>query len=95
MKFHILVLLLTVFALSACISGRPKTESYTDSNGVTTAIQSDKDVCKQSCNDDYSRCSETDGAKDNSGVQGARGFFGASAECRSTLKSCLGSCKGL
>jgi len=95
MKIKCLAVLFSLLLLFGCISGRPQTETYTDSNGVTTAIQSDKDVCKQSCNDDYSRCSETNGAKDNSGVLGAKGFFGASAECRNTLKSCLGACKGL
>lgn len=79
--------------LSGCISGRPKSETYTDSAGKTTIIQSDKDMCNQSCNDDYSRCMETDDARDNGGVNGPKGMFGASAECRSALKDCLPTCK--
>jgi hypothetical protein len=80
--------------LGACVSGTPKSDTYTDHNGVTTLIQSDRELCVSSCNDDYSRCMDTDDAKDNGGVNGPAGMFGASADCRNSLKECLPSCKG-
>jgi hypothetical protein len=93
MKSKLLIVGLSCLLLVGCISGRPKSDTYTDSNGKTTLIQSDKEICVQSCNDDYSRCMETDDAQDNSGVHGPKGMFGSSAECRSALKDCLPGCK--
>jgi hypothetical protein len=93
MKFKLLVVALSCVLLSGCISGRPKDDTYTDMSGKTTIIQSDRDMCTQSCNDDYSRCMETDDAQDNGSVNGPKGMFGASAECRTSLKNCLPGCK--
>jgi hypothetical protein len=32
-------------------------------------------------------------ARDNGGVNGPKGMFGASSDCRSALSSCMPSCK--
>jgi hypothetical protein len=79
--------------LSACISGVKPADTYTDSAGKTTVFETGRESCTSSCNEDESKCMESDSAQDNSGINGPRGMFGASAECRNDLKSCLASCK--
>lgn len=93
MPLKLLTFLFCSLLLTGCISGRPKQETYTGANGQTTIILSNKDLCTQSCNDDYARCMDTDDAKDNGGVNGPKGMFGASAECRASLKKCLPGCR--
>jgi hypothetical protein len=93
MKLKFLIMAFACVLLTGCISGRPQSDTYTDSNGKTTVIQSDREMCTQSCNDDYSRCMDTFEAQDNGGVHGAKGMFGASADCRDDLKNCLPRCK--
>jgi hypothetical protein len=95
MNHKALIILSSCLLLSGCISGRPKSDTYTDSAGKTTVIQSDKEMCVQSCNDDYSRCMDTDSAQDNGGVHGPAGMFGGGADCRNSLKNCLPTCKGM
>jgi hypothetical protein len=93
--------LLTVMALSACVSGTKPPDTYVGKNGKTTIIESDREMCERSCNDTYSRCMESTAAENNSGVNGPSGsgilgptgMFGASAECRSDLQRCLPACK--
>ncbi len=88
------ILMVTIVGmLAGCISGTPKQDTYTDRAGQTTVIESDRELCVHSCNDEYSRCMDTDAAERNpEGV--APGMFGASADCRSALRSCLPGCKG-
>ncbi|HEU0118609.1 MAG TPA: hypothetical protein VFR09_08245 [Alphaproteobacteria bacterium] len=88
-----LVVLLVTVALAGC-AGHPKQDSYTSSNGTTTLIESDKDMCVHACNDDYERCMDQTPAENNEGVHGPAGMFGASADCRNDLHNCLPTCKG-
>jgi hypothetical protein len=81
-----------VLSLSACISGTHPPDSYTDSSGKTTVFQTSKESCTSSCNEDNSKCMESDAAR-SSGVNAPAGMFGASAECHNDLKSCLNSCR--
>ena len=85
--------MLSASLLTACISGVKPADTYTDRNGKTTVIESDKEMCKRSCNDDYSRCMDTSAAQDNDGIHGPSGVFGASGDCRSALQKCLPGCK--
>lgn len=85
--------MLSASLLSACVSGTKHADTYTDKNGKTTVIESDREMCQRSCNDDYSRCMDTTAASDNSGVNGPSGVFGASGDCRKSLKKCLPTCK--
>jgi hypothetical protein len=88
------LLMMLVGLLAACISGKPHPDTYTSKNGATTVIQSDREMCESSCNEDYSRCMESRSAGDNnSGIHGPSGMFGASADCRSSLQKCLPPCK--
>ncbi|MDP9127780.1 MAG: hypothetical protein M3N08_05935 [Pseudomonadota bacterium] len=85
--------LLGVVMLAGCMSGVHKADTYTDSSGKTTIIETDRETCVRSCNEEYSRCMDTEPAQ-TSGVHGPAGMFGASADCRSSLKQCLPSCNG-
>jgi len=88
-----LLMMIIVGMLAGCISGRPPKDTVTDASGKATVIESDREMCERSCNDDYSRCMETTDARDNGGVNGPSGMFGASADCRDSLSKCLPSCK--
>ncbi len=79
--------------LSGCISGTKPVDTYVGRDGKETVIESDKEMCKRSCNDDYSRCMDSSSAVNNDGQQGPSGVFGASGECRTSLKNCLPGCK--
>jgi len=87
------LLLLVAISLSACISGKAPHDSYTSpATGKTTVIESDREMCESSCNEDYSRCMETQPAE--AGVPGTpTGMFGAAAQCRTDLSKCLPGCK--
>ncbi|MGB9153282.1 MAG: hypothetical protein WCD70_09385 [Alphaproteobacteria bacterium] len=89
-----ILMILVVGMLSACVSGVQPADTYTDRNGKTTIIESDREMCERACNDDYSRCMDSSAAEDNSGINGPSGVFGASGDCRSDLKRCLPTCKG-
>jgi len=86
-------LLVLLLVLSGCISGRPETTSYTSpSTGKTTLIETDRESCENSCNEDYNRCMDTQQA--GTTLEGtAPGMFGAAGECRKELSSCLPSCR--
>lgn len=80
--------------LSACVSGTKHSDTYVGKDGSTTVIESEREMCQRSCNEDYSRCMDSRAASDNSGIKGPSGVFGASGDCRKTLQRCLPSCKG-
>ncbi len=80
--------------LLGCISGVKSPDTYTDRDGKTTRIESDKEMCQRDCNETYSRCMETTSVSDNGGIVGSpQGIFGASGECRTDLQKCLPPCK--
>jgi hypothetical protein len=87
------VMLVLFLSLTACVSGRPESTVYTSpTTGKSTVIESDREMCQKSCNDDYSRC--MDSASSNTAIPGApAGMFGISAECRKELSECLPSCR--
>lgn len=94
---HYLLLVGVVVLISGCISGVREPDSYVSSTGEKTLIESDRESCTRSCNSDYSRCMDTGSAQDSgfgssSGVIGPKDMFGASADCRRDLKSCLSGC---
>jgi hypothetical protein len=100
MRAAAILTMLAVVALSGCISGTKPVDSYTSpTTGKTTVIESDKEMCTRSCNDDYSRCMDTSPAQqDLPGVPNATpgvesGTFGASADCSRELRECLPRCK--
>ena len=86
-----LFLFVAFMAVAAC-SGTPKNPVYIDRSGTETVIRTDRDQCVRSCNKEYERCMEV-GAVEQSGVHGPSGMFGASADCRNSLKECLPECK--
>ncbi len=86
-----LALVLTVLALASCVSGKKPAETYTDKSGAQTVIEGDRSQCERSCNNEDTRCSETRAAE-STGVNGAPGIFGASGDCRASLKSCIAGC---
>jgi len=89
----VLPCILISLMLSGCISGVTPPDTYVGKDGKTTVIESDKEMCQRSCNQDYSRCMDTTAAQDNSGINGPSGVFGASGDCRSDLQKCLPTCK--
>jgi hypothetical protein len=92
MKITKPALLALLLSLAGCISGQPPVDTYTSpTTGKTTVIQSDKEMCEQSCNDDYNRCMDAEPAGET--LPGTHpGMFGPASECRSELSSCLPSC---
>ncbi len=88
------LMVFVVSVLSACVSGTKPTDTYVGRDGQKTLIESDAEMCKRSCNEDYSRCMDTRAAgSDNSGVRGPSGVYGASGECRNALQRCVRGCK--
>lgn len=88
-----LIVGMSLTLLAGCISGRPHPDTYTSKSGETSVIESDREQCERTCNESYSRCMDSTGARDNGGVIGPRGIYGASAECRGDLSSCMLGCK--
>ncbi len=89
-----LILMIAIMGmLAGCISGRPSSDVYTSPSGKTSVIQSDREQCEHSCNNNYVRCGETGAARSNGGVLGPSETYGAGAECRSDLSSCMIGCK--
>lgn len=88
---HILMIMV-VGMLSGCISGKPPSDTYVDRTGKASVIESDRQQCERSCNQQYSRCGETAAARNNGGINGPS-IYGASGECRSDLSACMVGCK--
>jgi len=90
-----ILMIMVVGMLSACISGVKPADTYVGQDGKVTVIENDRETCQRDCNADYSRCMDSSEAGgDNSGlVDAPKGMFGASAECRNALESCLPVCK--
>ncbi len=93
MRVNRCLLLFLLGTLTACTFGGSKEETYTNKAGETTVIESDRELCVHSCNDDYSRCMDSDPAQKT--IEGMPpGMVGAAADCRNSLQECLPSCKG-
>ena len=93
MKAKGILLVAIVGMLSACVSGTNPPDTYVGKDGKSTRIESDNEMCTRSCNQDYSRCMDTGAASTNDGQYGPSGVYGASADCRNSLQSCLHGCK--
>ncbi len=88
-----ILILIAVGMLSACVSGTKPPDTYVGRDGRTTIIETDAEACRRSCDGDYARCMDTSAASTDSGINGPSGMFGASADCRASLKKCLQSCR--
>ncbi|MDD5587435.1 MAG: hypothetical protein PHY92_10880 [Alphaproteobacteria bacterium] len=81
--------------LAACVSGKPAPDTYTSPSGAVTAIESDRDACIRSCNNDYERCGDMlSSTRNDVGAQPMGRTFGVGSDCRDALQSCLPRCKG-
>ncbi len=89
-----ILMVLIVGVLSACVSGTKPSDAYIGKDGSKTLIESDAEMCRRSCNAEYSRCMDTRAAgTDTGGVKGPSGVFGASGDCRNALQRCIKGCK--
>lgn len=88
-----ILVIASVGMLMACVSGTKPPDTYTSPSGKTTIIESNSETCRRSCNSDYSRCMDTNPARNNEGlVDVPAGMFGASADCKDSLRTCLRGC---
>ncbi|MDD3288354.1 MAG: hypothetical protein PHX43_05045 [Alphaproteobacteria bacterium] len=92
-SISLIVVLVGVMALSSCVSGRPKTDTYKDRDGVVQVIENERESCVHACNSAFDRCGDTDAAR-RASIDSTQGIFGASAGCNKSLANCLGGCKG-
>lgn len=90
----ILIVGMLVVGMAGCVSGTHPVDTYVASDGSVTRIESGRESCNRSCNQDFARCMDSRSAGDNnSGVIGPAGIFGASGDCRNALQKCLPGCK--
>ncbi len=91
-RFAKVAALTLLVMMTACVSGKAPEDTYTSpTTGKTTLIQSDREMCTNSCNEDYSRCMDSQAAEQS--LPGTTpGMFGASAQCSRELHKCLPSC---
>ncbi|MDD5586571.1 MAG: hypothetical protein PHY92_06405 [Alphaproteobacteria bacterium] len=80
---------------AACMSGRTAPETYTSRSGTVTTIETDRESCVRSCNNDFERCTDRQvSAPSPYGNEAMPKPFGVEADCRYSLKNCLAGCKG-
>lgn len=86
---------IALMLLGGCVSGKPQSDTYTSKSGTVTTIETDRESCIRSCNDDYARCNDMTSSQlgKEQGVS-TSDIFGAKADCRVALKKCLPQCKG-
>lgn len=80
-------------ALVGCSGAAKKYDTYTSPSGNVTILESDSEACVRSCNADFDRCSSTSAAESQVGRGQMTGVFGAQADCKDDMKSCLRACK--
>ena len=83
--------------LAGCVSGRPAPDTYTSRSGTVTTIETDREACVRSCNNEYSRCGDMLSSAPTSSDVGSQPMpkpFGISADCEAALRACLPRCKG-
>ena len=80
--------------LTGCVSGKPQSDTYTSTDGVTAPISTDYESCIKTCNDSYVRCGDIDVTRRGVGIDAPTDLFGANASCKDSLKKCLPRCKG-
>jgi hypothetical protein len=89
-----ILVIAVVGMVSGCVSGVKQPDSYTSAGGKTTIIESNAEMCRRSCNNDFSRCMDTVPAQTSGGLTDVpTGMFGASADCKNSLRSCLVACR--
>jgi hypothetical protein len=81
--------------VAGCVSGRPESNTYTSPSGKITTIETDREACTRSCNNDFERCNDMQSSATSPyGNQAMPRPFGVDADCRYALKNCLANCKG-
>ena len=79
--------------IAGCSGAARKGDTYTSGSGAVMALDNDRESCTRSCNADFDRCSATSAAQSQVGRGQMTGVFGAQADCKVDMKSCLNSCK--
>ncbi|HBM91170.1 MAG TPA: hypothetical protein DD400_04775 [Rhodospirillaceae bacterium] len=79
--------------LSACTPAPRSVDSYTSAAGTTVFFENDRDACISSCNTEFDRCSDMTAAQNPVGRGQMTGIFGAEADCKDSLRSCLKECR--
>lgn len=86
----LLITILGSLALAACVSGRPKQDTYTSKSGQVTVIENGYESCSRSCNEDYARCGDADSTRKS--IDATQKLFGGAGACSSSLSSCMSRC---
>ena len=85
--------ILVALGVSACSFGvGDNARVYTDKSGKDIPIQSNRGACESACNSAYSVCMDSFAAQSNPTPGDRSGTYGAAADCRSDLQSCLPKC---
>jgi len=79
--------------VAACTAAPKKSDTYTSGAGAITVLENDQEACSRSCNVDFDRCNSTSAAEAQVGRGQMTGVFGAQADCKDDMKSCLRRCK--
>lgn len=80
--------------LVACSPAPRAAQTYTNSSGSMIYLENNTESCGRSCNGEYDRCGESQAASEPVGRGQMSGIFGGEADCRSTLRNCLKTCRG-
>ncbi len=88
-----LSLCLLVGALAGCSGAAKKSDTYTAPSGAIMTLENDGESCTRSCNADFDRCSSTRAAESKVGRGQMTGIFGAQADCKADMKTCLKACR--
>jgi hypothetical protein len=88
-----LFLFALVLSVAACSGARKHTETYTSPSGGVMVLDNDYESCTRSCNAEYDRCNSTRAAESKVGRGSMTGIFGAQADCKASMKTCLARCK--
>jgi hypothetical protein len=93
--FSLLAVCVSGLLLAACVSGKSEGDTYTSPSGAVKSIQSDREACTRSCNNEFERCGDMlSSTRSDVSNQPTTRPFGIVSECKDSLKSCLDRCKG-
>jgi hypothetical protein len=81
--------------VAGCVSGKAAQDTYTSRSGTVTTIETDREACARSCNNDFERCNDMQSSATSPyGNDAMPKPFGVAADCQYALKKCLSGCKG-